>query len=76
MTLMGQKLAEILKLASAARIDVPNLMLAVSQAVMMERERAISILEAPMERLQKHGSRETLELLYRIRDDVFNGVGS
>lgn len=42
MTDVGAKLAEVLRLASEPKVDVPNLMQAVSEAILLERERLLT----------------------------------
>jgi hypothetical protein len=87
MTEMGEKLARILSLAAAPKVDVPNLMMLVAEAVLLERERAVAILEAPMESLRKKATavdqsggdsgsvRDKLQTLVDMRDKISDGSG-
>lgn len=73
MTEVGQKLAEIMQLISEPAPDTVRVMRAVAEVAMMERERAVTILELPMEKLRKDGKEEILECLMKLRDRIYAG---
>ncbi len=76
MTEMGEKLQRITKLLEGPRIDFMLVLSEITGAIMLERQRAIEILEAPMERLHKRAAEgdasaaQAKNLLVELRDRV------